>query len=595
MFLNREASGTISNSVTWCSGTQYLIVPRAQIHVIRNVTVVSGATLTIEGGALVKFWPGVSLTVNGTLNAIDNTYYPGSGRITFTSNSPSSTWNGIVLNGTGANGSTLNYCMVERVETYSGSAITVIGATGVTVSYCTISNNWNWDTSALTFHNAGNPNIYHNTITSNGGWGVALHNTSGNIWVNTITSDFIGGVLCNSLSSPSFGKVGYFFGLGNGNNTITGGYWGVYANNQSSPYIGSQSTTSFGYNRITSNTAARVYAGVFSNPLAEQNWWGSSSPDPAWFETYYYSTIDWDPWLTSDPGPAQKVIPVASAPIVFARQVGASSSSAQSGNDWREVLRMAVEQRVNGRYNDAKQLLKTIISASPTSLEAIYGAAELLQVYRSTQDNDILEFTETVMKQKSGADPHLQLIYAKMLWIGSQTSEAQSMLRQIASANAKTQYEKLALLDLFYLYYATTQYATQLSAPLEILLANHGDDPDVKEAVWLYQVKTGLQPPRAFRIGSLSNAVFDKEIVLQNFPNPFNPSTVISYQLPTGGHVTLKIYNTLGQEVATLVDGFEEAGVKAVTFNASHLASGVYFYRLQTSGIIQVKKLIMAK
>jgi hypothetical protein len=83
--------------------------------------------------------------------------------------------------------------------------------------------------------------------------------------------------------------------------------------------------------------------------------------------------------------------------------------------------------------------------------------------------------------------------------------------------------------------------------------------------------------------------------VSQNYPNPFNPSTVISYQLPASGHVSLKVYNMLGQEVATLVDGIQDAGVNSVTFNGSHLASGVYFYGLQALGKVLVNKLLLLR
>jgi hypothetical protein len=82
----------------------------------------------------------------------------------------------------------------------------------------------------------------------------------------------------------------------------------------------------------------------------------------------------------------------------------------------------------------------------------------------------------------------------------------------------------------------------------------------------------------------------------QNYPNPFNPSTTISFTLAQNGFTTLKIYDVLGREVATLVNGDRKAGVvNTVTFNASKLSSGVYFSRLVSSASVQVKKLVLMK
>jgi uncharacterized delta-60 repeat protein len=87
----------------------------------------------------------------------------------------------------------------------------------------------------------------------------------------------------------------------------------------------------------------------------------------------------------------------------------------------------------------------------------------------------------------------------------------------------------------------------------------------------------------------------EKYSLEQNYPNPFNPATVIRYSLPVTSYTTLKIYNVLGQEVATLVNEMKQLGSYEVTWDASGMASGVYLYRLQAGNYIDTKKLILLK
>ncbi len=85
----------------------------------------------------------------------------------------------------------------------------------------------------------------------------------------------------------------------------------------------------------------------------------------------------------------------------------------------------------------------------------------------------------------------------------------------------------------------------------------------------------------------------------QNYPNPFNPSTKISWQSPVAGWQTLKVYDVLGNEVATLVDEFREAGSYEVEFKSAvgslQLASGIYYYQLKAGNFIQTKKMMLMK
>lgn len=81
----------------------------------------------------------------------------------------------------------------------------------------------------------------------------------------------------------------------------------------------------------------------------------------------------------------------------------------------------------------------------------------------------------------------------------------------------------------------------------------------------------------------------------QNYPNPFNPSTSISYGISRGGFVTLSVYDILGREVATLVNGYEQPGVYTVGFDASALSSGVYSYRIQAGGFSRARAMVLLK
>ncbi|MBK7254286.1 MAG: T9SS type A sorting domain-containing protein [Ignavibacteria bacterium] len=124
--------------------------------------------------------------------------------------------------------------------------------------------------------------------------------------------------------------------------------------------------------------------------------------------------------------------------------------------------------------------------------------------------------------------------------------------------------------------YYVSDFRNVLSATIGWVVANGG-------------LITGFSNP------SVTNLIPDNFSLKQNYPNPFNPSTVISYSIPKSGLVTLKVYDVLGKEVASLINEVKTSGSYEYQFNGTNLSSGVYFYRLESGNFSDTKKMFLLK
>lgn len=121
---------------------------------------------------------------------------------------------------------------------------------------------------------------------------------------------------------------------------------------------------------------------------------------------------------------------------------------------------------------------------------------------------------------------------------------------------------------------------------------------DISEAVCTHvEIAEGIVPHynMLYKSGMNADGTVTEYSLSSNYPNPFNPSTVISYALPQSGLVTLKVYDILGNEVATLVNEVKSEGIHSVNFDASGLPSGVYIYKMQAGDFVQTKKMMLLK
>ncbi len=123
-------------------------------------------------------------------------------------------------------------------------------------------------------------------------------------------------------------------------------------------------------------------------------------------------------------------------------------------------------------------------------------------------------------------------------------------------------------------------------------------DKNVANGTYKYELKQidfdGTVNSVASTEVTISNTPSDYSL-FESYPNPFNPSTTISYQLPITGKVVVKVFDVTGKEVKTLVNGIQEAGMHKVNFDASGLSSGIYYYSMQSGSFFGTKKLMLVK
>ena len=117
----------------------------------------------------------------------------------------------------------------------------------------------------------------------------------------------------------------------------------------------------------------------------------------------------------------------------------------------------------------------------------------------------------------------------------------------------------------------------------------------------IYQIWTCPLDLTALSVQQTDKSVPEELTLRQNYPNPFNPSTTIKFQIApavdgsNSSLVTLKVFNMLGEEVATLAEEFLEPGTYSTSFSGDGLASGLYFYRLQHGGSVVTRKMVLMK
>ncbi len=444
-----------------------------------------------------------------------------------------------------------------------------------TISGCTFTS---VGTAGIVIDNFSSVTITGNTITGPGdqNTGISLSGSSPDIRTSTI-QQFKYGITCLAGSSPSLA----IFDIIPGYNVIKNNDQGLVAENYSSPFVGLEPN---GQNSIFQNTSWDVHLSSNSHVLGESNWWGSAHYPPGNFSVDVTSSFDFDPWLEEDPNspnaPLRKHFPTAIQSIALMRQ--------------------ALLERMEGRYSDAANTLKSIIQSQEASIaEKEWSVSQLLVVAQRSPTLQLSQYLEVRALDHPHLSQAIESVLPGIMFAENRPQQALVRLDRNILTGHGSHLRRQALYQKFLHVLHENEDIARAENLLGVLAQSYpqGHERRLAQAqLAAYVASRPSSPSGNPGINATEKTGMPQEFKLfQNYPNPFNPSTQITYLIPRDGLVTLSVFDVLGREVQVLENSMKHAGTHTVSFNASKVSSGVYLYRLQVGSFVAVKKMIVAK
>ena len=551
---------TLSENTTWDH----------QIFLDNSVTVQSGVTLTIKPNTTVYVADGKTINIYGELDADG---------VTFTA--MDNNWNGLTFQ-SGSDGEIKN-STIEKVQSYGGAAIKVY-----TNNHFEIHDNIIQDLtgacSGIQLVNADNTYVYDNHIENTTYHGIYASNSNAKIFDNFIKgysnagiySSAYSSVVLSAISSPNY----------TGENTIVGGKYGLQISGNS--YLNAGSSSSFGSQNRIANQSGTGWAHIYStspytvyakyNYFTPYNGSGGVAPTTAGSGT---GTLYTTPYLTSDP----------------AASVGFKVMASNVVNSEEELLlEQAIEYRFSEEYEKAESILSSLILSSSSSEiidHSLFEYGWLAQLSKSGEYVLELESLQSVFantEYEPTASISLARVYYSQDYFDRALDLLDPVIEEFEGTEVAYQAIKLAIYVAADAGYSdkTEEYYTLLSST-KLKTAN---DTDI---IVLIDYLETISSKKVDKYESLELDEMPTDIFINNYPNPFNPTTNIEFTLPEQSRVSLKVFDLLGREVADLVNEVKSAGEYSVNFDASELSSGVYIYQLQVGNQVYSKRMTLIK
>jgi hypothetical protein len=543
--------------------------------------------LNIAPGTVIEFKPNTGITVYGRLICGGSTF---TDSIIMKPDVAGTEWDGIFLSDlSNEYGSMIYRCLISGA-TYGIRTDNISQGYYMGISRCRITD----CDYGLYLEDTGPITIQYTTTDNCASAGIVIRNSTPNTLYRVEANDnryglyLLSGSSTGSLECKFSGNSCDGIVAGSGSNpSFCGGYNqiidndgnGVYCSGNSFPNFGN--ANNYGYNSIHGHhTTAGCYEIDNSNtggyPISAQgNYWGGT-PQSSWFN----GGVDYSNYLESEPES------VESDPTKYHGNPCQISSLDPLGNFYSAVN--------NQQWELAEEILTNLMSLSPSvaAQERIISLMGSLYRWSGNLSGGCEALSALLPNTSAKSFTRLSLMWLQK-YSGNYTIALALADSLLILPNVNQDYRALALMDKGFLLKYDFEDPAAGNAVFASFLQQYPDHPQA----FLVQSELRLEPSTTAGKGNLVAGISQpNEFKLHHaHPNPFNPSTIISYELRAASQVSLKVYDTAGRLITTLVDERQPAGSHGATFDGRTLSSGIYLAKLQAGEFTAVQKMVLLK
>lgn len=566
-------------------------------HINNSITVNAGVTVTIQPGTELVFEKGANITVNGIFNLIGTA----SQRILL-NKSGTNNWGGIRFNA-GSSGN-VQYCNITNAV----NGISAYGTSAITIANNNISNCSN---SGIYCYSAS-PRISYNTIENNGNFGISCNNFSSPvIFRNNITGNNVGAFF-NYYSSawlsekPANGSCC----PGRGYNVITQNATGIIAAYGSNIFLGDRGYG--GYNCVHDNTGYEISASYNSGITikSENTWWNRTAP-PYYNSSDFYqylSTIDYIPAFS---GPDPNGCIQLKNSVFFAKDF----LNNYEKNITDKEIDAAFYAELEGDYDKAVQMYLSKFNKESKLETKKNILSRIMEIDKNSGRTNINQlFSKDILKKALSNDELSAFIIELENCILLNEGRLEQVIENLKFLKENCiipgQLNKNTLFNLGFLYTYYMQDEETGKAFFNELKSNYPHD-EITNNCLLLLGEINKIPMQKIVNKEIIETIQDEIIpetfsLLGNYPNPFNPATVISYCMPYHSDVNLIVFDVMGKEIKSFEINSQSAGKHSIMWDGKNengilVSSGMYLYRISIKSLenneefVKTAKMLLVK